>query len=200
MTIDPHQYEPWMMYQENGGELVFSPFPDEEDLGFVDVSALPSFLEVHRDQSLWLACISGLNPDGDVVGITNAHKWILSQPDCDNVVAVAAWSYWASHRCCGLPWSQDLSVEQGHVIPHLISDRSRLNPFATGALSDPWPEETRATLLLNALAEATKLGTTTKPLVTVPVKMLELRPAGRKPKEGYQVEETGLTVVRIPSH
>ncbi|MDZ4085781.1 MAG: hypothetical protein U1E69_03160 [Tabrizicola sp.] len=188
------------MYEKSGSDMVFNTHPDEADCSFVEIVDLPAFLDVHRDQSLWLACISGLNPDGDIAAIAAFHKWMVSQPDCDNVVASAVWGWWGGHRSCGLPSTYGGPIDEGLVVAKFTAERARNRPFSTGALSDPWPPGTRADLLAKAQAEAKKLGPTTEPMAPIPEEMLRYVPVGGTPREGYAVEETGLLVLRIPSN
>jgi hypothetical protein len=196
MPVDPHQYEPWMQYDTSGPKLSVNSLPKDEDLATVRFDEMPGFLQVHRDQSLWLACLTAVNPGGDVAAIANFHKWILSQPDCDNVLAVVAWGWWGGHRCCGLASDHVASIWDGLEVPAFIARRAKDQPFTTGALSDPWPEGTRSTLLARARSEEERLDPTAEPVARVPVEMLEHRPTGRTPRTGFGVDEAGLFVVR----
>ena len=167
----------------------------------VDPANLPAFLEMHREQSLWLACVVGLN--ADLATTARTHRWILSQPDCDNVVAVAAWRFWEGNYHCGLAAADHKHIGDAHLIVTLIAERSRLRPFTTDALRDPPHNRytsSRADLLAQAKEAVLSLGPDVEPLVAIPVALLGHQPLGPLPMEGYVVDETGLVVVPLTRH
>lgn len=197
MTVDPRKFEPWLMYQVTGGGLSFNEYPTQENMAFIQMKDMIAFLSTHRDQSLWLAIITGLNPTGDMGALTEVHRWILSQHDCDNVVAVAAWKWWRSHEWCGRPAGATGSTDDRHAaIPVLIAKRDEANPFSTGALSDPSDNFDRTLLLAKATAEAAKLPKGSEPIASVPLRMLRGSSIGQTPTHGFLIEENALGVVR----
>ncbi|WP_112311930.1 hypothetical protein [Pseudogemmobacter bohemicus] len=197
MTLDPRKFEPWLMFRVTGGGLSFNEYPAQEDMAFIQMKDMPAFLSTHRDQSLWLAIITGLNPDGDLAALTEVHRWILSQHDCDNVVAVAAWKWWRSHEWCGRPAGATGGTADRHaVIPVLIAKRDEANPFSTGALSDPSDLFDRSLLLAKATAEAAKLPGGGEPIASVPLRMLSCTPTGQTPTQGFVIEENAVGIVK----
>ena len=197
MDVSPLKFGPFRNTEP--GET----FPDVFPLGTQTVGPanLPAFLEMYREQSLWLACVVGLN--ADLATTARTHRWILSQPDCDNVVAVAAWRFWEGSYFCGVAAGDHKHIGDAHLIVTLIAERSRLRPFTTDALRDPPHNRytsSRAQLLAQAEEAVLSLGPDVEPLVAIPVALLGHQPLGPLPMEGYVVDETGLAVIPLTRH
>ncbi|WP_299944636.1 DUF4274 domain-containing protein [uncultured Ruegeria sp.] len=82
------------------------------------------FLETHRDQSLWFSVVSGLNYD--LPSTYETIGWIISQPDCDALVAVKAYNYLEGPYFCGKPKGDPYAEKSDALgVLRLIAERER---------------------------------------------------------------------------
>lgn len=154
------------------------------------------FLEVHRDQSLWLSAVRKLNYDLDVTFIC---EWMLTQSDCDGLVAATVFDLFEGPYFCGV----DASNESERNLPQfrslaIIEERERAGHHYKVQLSDTF--RSRAGLTIEALIAAadtrrSALAPDVKPLLETPEVTLRSAGQGELRVREFMVEECSIVAL-----
>ncbi|MEP5761405.1 MAG: DUF4274 domain-containing protein [Litoreibacter sp.] len=163
----------------------------------VEPKDITSLLEVHRNQSLWLCIVSGLNYDlartYEVVG------WILRQPDCDALVAMKAFDSLSGIFFVGKS-SEDSYAKSSEALPPLkiISARENTNQHYAIKLAydlDIMNGVTSEALIAAASSAKAALPANEVSALEIPEATLRKAGKGTVITEEFFVEEPGVLVL-----
>lgn len=183
---------PWSA-QILDGEFIGHPLNSD----VVHAKDVVEFLDIWRDQSLWLSVIQGCNHD---LAITfEIYDWILSQPDCDVQVAIWAFMLLEGPYFCGKPQGDERAEKAEALRPlRRIAQREEAGQhFVVGlrnteASSSAWGLEK---LLDDARAAQSQLAEGQRPLLSIPEKLLGTLNKGTRPVVEYIVHEGEILVM-----
>ncbi|MCB1328895.1 MAG: hypothetical protein KDK28_05345 [Maritimibacter sp.] len=157
------------------------------------------FLNICRDQSLWLAVIKGCNHDNPVV--SDIYDWILSQPDCDAQVAIWAFMYLGGPHFCGKAVGDKYAEDAQSLLKPLrriVQREDSGNHFVSGLRhrkQRPIPGWDPETLLEEARRAQRNLEDGQLPLLRIPETLLMAYEKGTEEIVDYVVDETGILVL-----
>jgi len=174
------------------GEYIGHPLNSE-----IYAGDLLEFLGLWRDQSLWLSVIRGCNHDIDFT--FQIYDWILSQPDCDALVAIWAFKLLAGPYFCGKPQGDEWAERAEGLRPlrRIVQREEAGQHFVVGlrnteAPSSAWGLEK---LLDDARAAQSQLAEGQRPLLSIPEKLLGTLNKGTQPVVKYIVYEGEILVI-----
>jgi len=157
-----------------------------------------AFLEINRDQSLWLSVVLEMNHDS---GATHdIYDWILNQPDCDAQVANWAYSLLEGPYFCGKDKGDKFAENSGALRPlRTIAQRDAAGQhFVVGLMhikANNDPLFRLDTMLLRSQQSLDELAEDQEPLVAIPKTLLASFDNGTDPVASYYVHECGVAVV-----
>jgi hypothetical protein len=169
----------------------------------VELEDTIDFLAKNRDQSLWFSVIRHL-PKNDPAGVETV-EWILRQPDCDAVNALAIFGMYSGPTYCGKS-SASANLGKDRALPALkiIEARDQSdNPYPVRLgpcrhLMPKFGDESLGNgrlLLRKAQAEAQALPPGEVPALMIPERTLLSGGTGPENIVVYHVDAVGLIVV-----
>jgi Domain of unknown function (DUF4274) len=190
-VISPKTYDPVPTSALWKGEEYWG-HPD----GTEYVDDLISYLEGCRNQSLWFSFILGCNYD--IAHSLTVVRWMLEQPDCDAVNALAAFECLQGNHLCGMPAS-DVSPSYDDSLSALkiIEAREIANRSYVTKLG-PWkhvvPYLDKEQVLMNARSQAAGLQSGERPALLIPTETLRSAGTGERNIIMYCVDECTVWV------
>lgn len=145
----------------------------------------------HRDQSLWVSLIQGMNFDYD-------HKdtffWMLEQDDCDLALATFIYKTMLGPIWCGPEEGTRGMPEWARQVVLALVERESRKPFVSYGYADLDTVD-RDKLLNEFIAASQKLEASQVASISVPTRLLVARPTGETNFKEYYSDETGLLFV-----
>ncbi|MEL7206599.1 MAG: DUF4274 domain-containing protein, partial [Pseudomonadota bacterium] len=142
----------------------------------------------------WHSVISHLNYDSPET--YEVIEWILSQPDCDALLALRAFDYLEGHCFCALSASDKYVGSSKEVaLVRLIAEREKSGPQYKSDLKCDYLS--RGGLNVDELIEKARVAQSELkagelPAAEIPVHTLKAAGRGKLPLEEYSVDECGI--------
>jgi hypothetical protein len=198
--VSPDKYDPLLASTLWKGDEYWGTPLDAQNVELEDTI---DFLAKNRDQSLWFSVIRDL-PKNVPAGVETV-EWILRQPDCDAVNALAIFGMYSGPMYCGKSSaSDDLGKDRALPALKIIEARDQSDnpyPVRLGPCRHLMPklgDESLGNgrlLLRKAQTEAQALQPGEVPALTIPERTLLSGGTGPENIEIYHVDTIGLIVV-----